>query len=110
MARKVVPQSVLDARPAQLLKGRPVSTKTVIQQRKVFLQYPADGEPGPRGLRVSASDANRWVSVADGFATEAYSVPIPHAQNFGTRKDAEEFNSLVGNVFLVREVTVTYEF
>jgi hypothetical protein len=86
-----------------------MSTKTIIL-KKVFLQYPASGKPGPHGLRVNDSDANRWVSVSDAAATETFSVPISHAQNFGSWLAAKEFNSLVGNVFLVREVTVTYEF
>ncbi len=87
-----------------------MSTKTTFQQKKVFLQYPADGGPGPRGLRVNASDANRWVAVFNESLTETYSVPIQHAQNFVDRNNATAFNIQVGNIFLVREVTVTYEF
>jgi hypothetical protein len=85
-------------------------SKTVIQVKKVFLQYPADGEPGPKGLRVNASDAHRWVDLSPCDALSAYSVPIARAHDFGTKDAADWCNSLFENVFLVREVTVTYEF
>lgn len=85
-------------------------SKTVTQVKKVFLQYPADGEPGPKGLRVNASDAHRWARFYPGFSNDTYSVPIHLAYDFETVAEANIYNSQVGNVFLVREVTVTYEF
>ncbi len=87
-----------------------MSTKTTIQQKKVFLQYPADGEPGPKGLRVNASDAHRWVDLSACGALSAYSVSISRAFDFSSKDAADSCNSCYGNVFLVREVTVTYEF
>lgn len=84
------------------------STKTGIQLSRVFLQYPADGEAGPRGLRVNASDANRWVALdAAGYP---YSVPINQAYDFRSLDGAAGYNNTFKNVFLVREVTITYEF
>lgn len=86
-----------------------MSQKTSIQLKKVFLQFPADGDPGPNGLRVNASDAHRWVGPALGVLG-LDSVLITQAQDFYTKEAADKCNSHYGNVFLVREVTVTYEF
>lgn len=80
-----------------------------IVQDKVFLQYPAVGEPGLSGMPTHKSDAEQFVDIDSHSGGYPYSTTIDRAHDFKTVENAIKYRGHF-DYLIVREVRVTYEF
>ena len=80
-----------------------------IVQKKVFLQYPKVGEPGISGHPTHLDDSEKFVDIDYPSGGYPCSRNIDDAHDFKTVEAAEKYRGHFDK-FIVREVTVTYEF
>lgn len=62
------------------------------------------------GEQVRENDANLFVDLDRASGGYPYSVPLARAHNFGTEEKARAYASHDMGAFIVRTVTVTYEY
>lgn len=80
--------------------------------KKVFLQYGLI-EQRVAGCQNGPDDANKFVAFDTEFGDYPFKVEIDHAHDFGTAENAIAYSQHYKSdffEFIVRNVTVTYEF
>lgn len=83
-----------------------------IVEHRVFLQYPAEGTRigNPEyNRRTHADDANKFVDLDGASGGYPYSTSLERAHNFKAEAEAVKYQGSLNEGFIVRHVTVTYE-
>lgn len=75
--------------------------------KKIFLQYPKEGEIGPYGNPVHKDNAEKFVAIDRPSGGYPCPVDIEYAYNFRTEEEAIRYSGK--DNFKVRHITVTYE-
>lgn len=83
-----------------------------IVEHRVVLQYPGEGTSigNPEYKRTThVDDANKFVDLDSSSGGYPYSTSLERAHNFKTEAEAIRYQGALNEGFIVRHVTVSYE-
>jgi hypothetical protein len=83
--------------------------KTVVKKQIVVLQYSHAGTPCGFNSQVTDKEAEKFVALDQSSGGYPYPVELERAHDFKTVEEARNYTQ-PREPFLVREVTITYEY